>query len=138
MVINWLKIMVLLFLLICITISICALLSTINLHINMKMRINQIKFSEELLKSIEKTIQIEISHELEKYEIIENNKYNPINIDKDIEILSKRVFDAYKKDIFSANNTLFTSEYLMRYITNYTTTVMLSYTAKKIDLQKER
>lgn len=91
----------------------------------------RIKCTRELLTLIDDTVTLELVNN-KRYEIFLDKKGKNMDIDKDIEEISKAVFNSIKPEIFSDKNLVMTKEYLMRCITKRTFVAVLTYVDKNM------
>jgi ribonucleotide reductase alpha subunit len=91
----------------------------------------RIKCTRELLTLIDDTVTLELVNN-KRYEIFLDKRGKNMDIDKDIEEISKAVFNSIKPEIFSDKNLVMTKEYLMRCITKRTFVAVLTYVDKNM------
>lgn len=91
----------------------------------------RIKCTRELLTLIDDTVTLELVNN-KRYEIFLDKRGKNMDIDKDIEEISKTVFNSIKPEIFSDKNLVMTKEYLMRCITKRTFVAVLTYVDKNM------
>lgn len=98
-----------------------------DLYTNLK---DQIETINDLLDLIDNQINVEIAHKLRSVYSL-NERYNQLNMDKDCQEISIRVYESINKDLFvSIENTMpiYNSDFWMYYITKKTTCSMLAAT----------
>lgn len=96
-------------------------------RISVNISTNRVNYSNELLKSINLTIQGEIVNKV-KMSYMLGEKHTVRDFDDDIEEISNKVFRAYKKEIFLSGSSIYTPTYLCSYILSQTTLIYFEYT----------
>lgn len=84
----------------------------------------RVRSTSAVLNLIDTIVTNEVIGALKTYARLGEN-YKTMNTVDDIAAISKKVFDAIKKEIFSDNDTILTDEYLMTYINERTTLAFL-------------
>lgn len=98
-----------------------------DLYTNLK---DQIETINDLLDLIDNQINVEIAHKLRSVYTL-NERYNQLNMDKDCQEISTRVYESINKSLFvSIEKTMpvYNSDFWMYYITKKTTCSMLAAT----------
>lgn len=97
-------------------------ISTLN-----KERINQsdVELSLSIQNSISTMIDYHVDSLVHNNYAINNSRYDIMKLDVDVKKISTRVFSSINPDIFKVN-LIYTEEYLMTYIVEYTKTKLLS------------
>jgi hypothetical protein len=85
---------------------------------------DRMQLTNDVLDLIAFMINNEIMNEMKPY-IILNNQYIISNIDKDVEIISKRVFNGINESLFLDPDLVLKTDYLSAFITKKTLTTML-------------
>lgn len=84
-----------------------------------------IDYTNSVLNMISDMIQVEIVMVLRSYMML-GLRYEVSNLDDDIQIISKNIFNGFNKTIFINKNCVLTSEYLFNYIIRKTTLELMS------------
>ena len=77
--------------------------------------VSRVNITASMLKLIDTLVAIEIDNRLVVMILIKN-PYNMIQLDKDIEVMSKRVFDAINKELFDDPNLCLNQDYILQFI----------------------
>jgi len=88
---------------------------------------DRIGSSISLLRMVDALVEVEVDNIFSVLSTLKQ-RYNILTIDKDIENIARTVFDVIKEDVYNEKDLIFTDEYLMRYITNRATTLMITTT----------
>lgn len=94
----------------------------------------RIKCTRELLTLIDDTVSLELINN-KRYEIFLNSNINNRDIDKDIEDISRSVFESLRPEVFSDKNLVMTEEYLMKYIQKRTFVAVFTYVDKNVTVK---
>lgn len=78
--------------------------------------ISRVNITASMLKLIDTLVAIEIDNRLVVMLLLKT-PYNMLQLDKDIELMSHRVFDAIKEDILSDPNLCLNVDYILQFIT---------------------
>ena len=92
-----------------------------NMIIRLEARVNS---TNAVLNLIDTMVKNEVISSLKTYARL-GEAYKSLKTVDDIEAISQKIFNAIKKEIFNANDTVLTDEYLMTYINEQTTLVFL-------------
>ena len=107
---------------------ITSIISSLVSYIDMKTRLlstERLDYNKELLSFIMTLVNLEIDNEV-KTIVSLNASYNIANLDKDIEKVSNKVFNAIKPEVYTSNANMMTDEYLMQFITESTSRYFIS------------
>ena len=77
--------------------------------------ISRVNITASMLKLIDTLVAIEIDNRLVAMMLIKT-PYNMLQLDKDIEVMSKRVFDAINKELFDDPDLCLNQDYIFQFI----------------------
>ena len=77
---------------------------------------SRLDYNKELLSFIMTITHLEVENEI-KTLLSLNVQYNVVNLDRDVEKVSKKIFSAIKPEIYQSKANMLTDEYLMQFIT---------------------
>lgn len=87
--------------------------------------IENIHLSQDYLALILEITRVEVNRLMGSLVAI-NGKYDILNLDKDVEIISEKVFNSIDKDFFLRNKSILTKEYINDYIINNVKFVLIA------------
>ena len=86
--------------------------------------LDKLTTTTDLLNMINTLITIEVSRTIDTCSML-NIKYELMNIDKDIAMISNNVFHGLESFVFDNNDVLLNNEYIMKYIMDNTTVLLI-------------